>query len=163
MSGFIYRLRVLLEHKEQAKKEAERQLSKEEEQLQAQLKVLESLRSQEQELRYRREHARRELLIAPQDQTLTAQEVQQRSGYVKELGYQVQQARKEVLSQQIVIEESEMSVELAKERLKQARREVEILVKHRSKQEERFLRDEHAKEELALDEVGNVLYTTRRQ
>src|SRR5581483_9591299 len=163
MSGFIYRLRVLLEHKEQAKKEAERQLSKEEEQLQAQLKVLESLRSQEQELHYRHEHARRELLIAPQDQTLTVQEVQQRSGYVKELGYQVQQARKEVLSQQIVIEESEMSVELAKERLKQARREVEILIKHRSKQEERFLRDEQAKEELALDEVGNVLYTTRRQ
>ena len=75
----------------------------------------------------------------------------------------IEQARKDVLSQQMVIEERELSVELAKERVKQARREVEILVKHRSKQEERFSREEQVKEELALDEVGNVLYTTRKQ
>jgi hypothetical protein len=164
-SRFIYRLQLLLEHKEEAKKEAERDLLNEEEQLQSQLKILESLRLQEQDLRTRREQARRDLLAAPQleEEALSAQEVQQRSGYVKELGHQIEQARNDVLSQQIVIEERELSVELAKERVKQARREVEILVKHRSKQEERFLREEQAKEELMLDEVGNVLYTTRRQ
>jgi len=164
MSGFIYRLRLLLEHKEEAKKEAERELASEEEQLQAQLKVLESLRAQEQRLRHEREQARQNLLSAPQgDQPLSASEVQRRSGYVKELGQQIEQARKDVLSQQMAIEERELSVELAKERVKQTRRELEILVKHRSKQEERFSREEQAKEELMLDEVGNVLYTTRRQ
>ena len=163
-SRFIYRLQLLLEHKEEAKKEAERDLLNEEEQLQAQLKILQSLRQQEQDLRTRREQARRDLLAAPQlEDALSAQEVQQRSGYVKELGHQIEQARNDVLSQQIVIEERELSVELAKERVKQARREVEILAKHRSKQEERFFREEQVKEELVLDEVGNVLYTTRRQ
>jgi len=37
------------------------------------------------------------------------------------------------------------------------------LTKHRARQEERFLRDLQVKEELALDEVGNVLFTTRRR
>lgn len=164
MSGFVYRLRLLLEHKEAAKKEAERELANEEEQLREQLKVAESLRIQESELRHKREQARQNLLIAPQgEQPLSAIEVQRRSGYVRELGQQIEQARKDALSQQMVIEERELSVELAKERLKQARREVEILVKHRSKQEERFAREEQAKEELELDEVGNVLHTTRKQ
>src|SRR5262249_11935128 len=115
MSGFVYRLRLLLEHKEAAKKEAERELASEEEQLQAQLKVLESLRIQENELRHKREQARQNLLSAPQgEQPLSALEVQRRSGYVKELGQQIEQARKDVLSQQMVIEERELSVELAK-------------------------------------------------
>jgi hypothetical protein len=164
VSAFKYRLQLLLEHKEEAKKEAERELLKEEEQLQAEQKVLETLRVREEDVRKRREQARRDLLSTSDPaRSLTAEEVQQRSDHVKGLGLQIQQARTDVLAQQIVIEERELGVELAKEQLKQARREVEILVKHRSKQEERFLREEQAKEELALDEVGNVLYTTRRQ
>ena len=163
MSDFKYRLQLLLEHKEEAKKEAERELVRQEEQLRVQLTLLESLRVRERELRDKRERARHDLLVIPrQDQLLFAREVQQRSEYVKELGFQIDQAKNEVLSQQVVVEEREVNVELAKEHLKQARRELEILDKHRSKQEERFLREQLAKEELALDEVGNVLYTTRR-
>ena len=164
MSGFIYRLQRLLEHKEDATKEAERELANEEEQLKAQLETLEYLRLREQELRSNREHARRDMLASthPGD-PLSAEEVLRRSEYVKELGIQIEQSRSELISQQIVIEEHEMSVELARERVKQARREVEILVKHRSKQEQRFLREEQAREELVLDEVGNVLFTTRRR
>jgi flagellar export protein FliJ len=164
MSGFIYRLQRLLEHKEDATKEAERELANEEEQLRAQLKTLESMRLREQELRSNREQVRRDMLTSTHPGgPLSAEEVLRRSEYVKELGIQIEQARSDILSQQIVIEEHEMSVELARERVKQARREVEILVKHRSKQEQRFLREEQAKEELVLDEVGNVLFTTRRR
>src|SRR5215813_10338819 len=164
MSGFIYRLQLLLEHKEGAKKEAERELAREEEQLEHQMKLLESLRVEEKELRNKREKVRRDLLATSHEQqSLSSEDVQQRSRYVKELGHRIEQARNDVLSQQTVIEERELSVELAKERVSQARREVEILVKHRSKQEERFLREKRAKEELELDEIGNVLYTTRRQ
>jgi YscO-like protein len=163
MSEFKYRLQLLLEHKEDAKKEAERELVRQDEQLRVQVTLLDSLKVRERELRDKREQARQDLLVIPtQDQKLLARDVQQRSEYVKELSCQIEQAKGEVLSQQVVVEEREVNVELAKEHLKQARRELEILDKHRSKQEERFLREQLAKEELALDEVGNVLYTTRR-
>jgi hypothetical protein len=54
-------------------------------------------------------------------------------------------------------------VQDAKGRVEEARREAEVLAKHRKKQEERFLREAQAKEDLELDEIGNVLYSTRQR
>ena len=164
MNGFIYRLQLLLNQKEEAKKEAERELRRQEEQLLAQLKVLESLQCKEKELLASRQQHRRDLLAKSDGEApLSAQEVQLRSDYIKDLGFQIEQVRNSILSQRVVIEERESMVKRASENLKEAKREVEVLAKHRSKQEQRFLREQQAKEELALDEIGNVLYTTRRR
>ena len=38
-----------------------------------------------------------------------------------------------------------------------------MLTKHRAKQEERFQRALQVQEELALDEIGNVLHAVRRR
>ncbi len=62
-----------------------------------------------------------------------------------------------------MVETCEAALKEAKEHAAEARREVEVLAKHREKQEQRFRRELEAKEEVALDEIGNVLYATRRR
>jgi flagellar biosynthesis chaperone FliJ len=164
MSKFTYRLQLLLERKESAKKDAERELARAEQELQATIEVLESLQRREKEMIRRRAQLRRELLSKPDSgDTLTAGEVLHRSQNVKALGLHIEEVRSEILLQHETVEQHELRVEHAKAHVADARREVEVLTKHRTKQQERFLRDLLAKEELALDEVGNVLYTARRR
>lgn len=161
--GFVYRLQLLLERKEEAQKEAEREVTQREQELQTQLKMLEELKVREQELIARRQQKRRDLLSNPSPAaSLSARDVQQRAEYVKAMAFEIERAENDVLAQGTVIETCQAKVDEAKRVAQEARREVEVLTKHRSRQEERFRREEQAKEDLALDEVGNVLYSTRR-
>lgn len=164
MTQFVYRLQLLLERKEEAKKESEKQLAEREKELQEQVEILEALQQGEQKLIAQRQQLRRDLLRkSDETESLTAREVQERQDYLKLVGLQIEEARREVLSQRVVVEQYESRVMEARHHVEEARREVEVLTKHRARQEERFLRDLQVKEELALDEVGNVLFTTRRR
>jgi flagellar biosynthesis chaperone FliJ len=98
-----------------------------------------------------------------EQEALTAHEVRERAEFVKVMGVQIEDAKNDVLVQRTVIETCEVKVLQAKSLVEEAKREVEILTKHRAKQEERFMREERVKEELELDEIGNVLFTTRRR
>ena len=161
-SQFVYRLQVLLDRKEEARKDAERELARREQELRSQQEKLESLRLREQKLREHRDQLRRELLSNTRESAVSAREVQTRSEYVKQVGLDIDQARSDVVAQGAVIEQCQGAVREATQRAAEARREVEVLSKHRAKQQERFLRELQAKEDLALDEIGNVLYSTRR-
>lgn len=164
MTQFVYRLQLLLERKEEAKKESEKQLAEREKDLQEQVEILEALQQGEQKLIGQRQQLRRDLLRkSDETESLTARKVQERQEYLKLVGLQIEEARREVLSQRVVVEQYESRVMEARYHVEEARREVEVLTKHRARQEERFLRDLQVKEELALDEVGNVLFTTRRR
>jgi hypothetical protein len=164
MTQFVYRLQLLLERKEEAKKESEKQLAEREKDLQEQVGILEALQQGEQKLIAQRQQLRRDLLRkSDETESLTARKVQERQEYLKLVGLQIEEARREVLSQRVVVEQYESRVMEARHHVEEARREVEVLTKHRARQEERFLRDLQVKEELALDEVGNVLFTTRRR
>lgn len=162
-SQFTYRLQVLLDRKEEAKKEAERELARIEQQREAALAKLQSLQLHERSLREKREQLRRDLFNKPAEGDLTAIEIMRRSEFLQELGTQIEEAKSNVLTQMAMVEECDIRVRQASQKVADARREVEVLTKHRSRQEERFRRELQAKEDLALDEVGNVLYTTRRQ
>ena len=164
MTQFVYRLQLLLERKEEAKKESEKQLAEREKDLQEQVEILEALQQGEQKLIGQRQQLRRDLLRkSDETESLTARKVQERQEYLKLVGLQIEEARREVLSQRVVVEQYESRVMEARHHVEEARREVEVLTKHRARQAERFLRDLQVKEELALDEVGNVLFTTRRR
>ncbi len=164
MTQFNYRLQPLLEQKEELKKEADREVSRREQELQTQLATLESLQHRVQELVEKRQHARQELMTKPGDKgALTAADVLKRSEFIKVLGSEIREAENDVSAQRVVIETCESDVKEAKEHAAEAQREVEVLNKHREKQEQRFRREEEAKEEVALDEIGNVLYSTRRR
>ncbi|HZQ94290.1 MAG TPA: flagellar FliJ family protein [Candidatus Sulfotelmatobacter sp.] len=160
---FVYRLQLLLEQKEEAKKAAEQELARREQELERQQGILAELKRREQELIDRRATARRELLSAPDNHPLAVHVVQARSDHIRALGEDIEAAGKEVARQQDVIRKCQQQVEDGKQKVNESRREVEVLAKHRKKQEERFLREAAAKEELELDEIGNVLYMTRQR
>jgi flagellar biosynthesis chaperone FliJ len=164
MTQFVYRLARLLEQKEEAKKEAEREVTRVEQELEAQRLHLESLRRRELELNKRREEMRLKLLAPPvENGTISGLEVAIRSENLKAVGVQIEEANNDVFSQRLVVEQCEEQLQQAKKLAGEARREVEVLTKHRAKQEQRFLREQQAQEELALDEVGNALYSSRRR
>lgn len=164
MTPFTYRLQPLLEQKEGLKKEADREVIRQEQELQTQLATLESLQCRVQELVEKRQRARQQLMSKPGDKgALTAADVLKRSEFIKILGSEIHEAENDVSAQRVVIETCEADVKEAKEHAAEAQREVEVLNKHREKQEQRFRREEEAKEEVALDEIGNVLYSTRRR
>jgi len=164
MAQFTYRLQRLLEQKEEARKEAERELARQEHELEAQRAALRSLQQHERELVERREQMRRDLLKQPDEGVaLAAGEVTKRSEDVKVVGLQIEDANKDVSSQRVVVEQCEARVQQAIRCVEEARREVEVLTKHRTKQEERFQRALQVQEELELDEIGNVLHAARRR
>ncbi len=164
MTAFMYRLQLLLDQKEEAKKQVETELARVEQEREAQLQTLRELERRHREVTDRREQLRRELLMKPAGAiSLTAKEAQDRSEYVKFLSVQIEEARKAVLAQKGVVEQCEERVRETRQLVEKARREVEVLTKHRSRQEERFARDLRTQEERALDEIGNVLYTSRRR
>lgn len=164
MTRFAYRLARLLEQKEEANKEAERAVTQAEQELEGQRLRLEELKHREVELSRSRDEMRLQLLTPVAEAgSISGREVALRTENLKAMGLQVEEAKNDVFSQRLVIEQGEQRVAEAKHHAEDTRREVEVLTKHRAKQEQRFLREQAAQEELALDEVGNVLFTTRRQ
>jgi flagellar biosynthesis chaperone FliJ len=162
MAAFTYRLQTLLDQKEELKKQAERELVALEEDLKQQTARMEALQKTVQELTEKRNLMRRDLLSKPgQGMALNAQKVQERMEYAKAVGFQIEDAQTDVITQRGVIEQCESDVQQGKNRVQEANREVEVLQKHRAKQEERFRRELQVREELMLDEIGNVLYTNR--
>jgi flagellar biosynthesis chaperone FliJ len=164
MAQFTYRLQLLLEQKQEARNNAERELKTAEQEHETQLQTVRTLERRQQEITERREQLRRELLTKPVGAPpLTAREAQDRAEYVRVLAGQIEEAKQAVLAQRDVVDRCKLRVQEANIRLEAARREVEVLTKHRARQEERFVREARTQEENALDEIGNVLYTTRRR
>jgi flagellar biosynthesis chaperone FliJ len=164
MAAFTYRLQLLLEQKEGIKKEAERDLVQAEKELEEQKRRLRELQQTVKDLVEKRQHMQRELLAKPTEGgALNARTVQERIEYSKAVGLQIEDAQSDVNSQHGRVEQCESEVREKRKRVQEATREVEILQKHRAKQEERFRRELREKEDLELDEIGNVLFMTRRR
>jgi flagellar biosynthesis chaperone FliJ len=164
MSAFTYRLQLLLDQKEELKKVAARELLREELELEKQHEKMRHLQQSLQELIEKRKQMRRELFRKPEGNAiLNAMKVQERTCYIDAVGAQIEDLQSDIVSQRTVIEECGDRAQRAKNHVKEANREVEVLQKHRAKQEERFQRDLNEKEERTLDEIGNVLYVTRRR
>lgn len=162
MAAFTYRLQTLLDQKEELKKQAERELVGLEAELKKQTERMQTLQDTVQALTEKHRQMRRDLFSKPDPSgALNAHKVQERMEYAKAVAFQVEDAQADVITQRGVIEQCESDVQLGKKRVQEATREVEVLQKHRTKQEERFRRELQEKEDLMLDEIGNVLYTNR--
>ena len=164
MSAFIYRLQLLLDQREELKEAAARQLLDEEAELEKQHEKMRQLQRLLQDLMEKRKQMRRELLRKPEGSgVVNAMKVQERTAYIDAVSAQIEDVQSDIVSQRTVIEECGGRVRRAKNRVEESNREVEVLRKHRAKQEEHFHRELDEKEERTLDEIGNVLYTTRRR
>lgn len=163
MATFRYRLQPLLDQKSREKEEAEEALAERQKELRAERLKLEELRRKEEQLAARRDGLRRSLLDGGGEQPVTGDEVRRRVERLRALGQDVETARDAVFSQKIVIEEAEERLENARRQVAECTRQVEILTKHRSKLERRFLAEVERKEALEQDEIGNILFMRNRQ
>jgi flagellar FliJ protein len=162
MAVFKYRLQPLLDQKLRVQEDAEEALAQRKKELREAEAHLEELKRREQELIAKRENLRRGVLDTGEAATLTVDAVKKRVEYVKALGLDIDAARDDVFSQKMVIDECNEKVGAAQKHLLECQREVEILTKYRDKLEQRFRREQEQKEALELDEIGNVMYMTRR-
>src|SRR5579862_3060307 len=120
MAAFTYRLQLLLEQKEEIKKDAERNLLQAEKVLEEQVERLHALQQTVKDLIGRRQQMQRELLAKPADGALNARTVQERIEYSKAVGMQIEDAQSEVNSQHIRVEQCETDVRESRKRVQEA-------------------------------------------
>jgi flagellar protein FliJ len=159
VAEFRFRLQILLDQKLQIKKQAEEELAKRQTELASEQSVLADLRRREETLVQKVRDARWELAHVS---SISGQELISYAANVDLTVQDVESARDAVFAQEVVIDDFREKVEQAQVHLANSSREAEILTKYRDKLEGRFLRQMAQKEELELDEIGNMLYMSRR-
>lgn len=156
-----YRLRVLLELREQAKQEAERFLGE----CLAALKTEEDrLTQMEDELARmvsRRETRMREYAEKQMRGDMSAQAMISANSFIERLKEQEEAQEKAIESQKEVIAQREEEVKEARSKLITANQELKALEKHREKWEAKVKRERTIKEEEALDELAQTIYLNK--
>jgi flagellar export protein FliJ len=160
---FKYRLQALLDQKIEAKRDAQAAVGQALKDVEAAKQTLEELRNKEKALHEKKEHLRRDLFSVTAGQKLNANDLRNRSVHLKGMDYEIQQAGHEVFGQRIVVDECEDALLSARRVLTEAAKGVEILEKHKSKLEERFVREREHAEALEMDESGNAAFLRRQR
>lgn len=155
---FKYRLQPLLDGKIELKEEAERKLAGRQKEVRAEEERLSQLEARARGLGETKESFRR----APRT-GLTGRGAEFRRDYLRGLDQDIEDARNACFSQRLALEEAQERLAEARRELAERTREVEILEKHRERLERRFRREIERKEALEQDEIGNMLYASRRR
>jgi flagellar biosynthesis chaperone FliJ len=159
MAKFHFRLQILFDQKLEIKRNAEEQLAKRQTELASEQTALADLQHQEESLVQELRMARRELAYLS---SATGESLHVHLARIESLNQAIDSTRDSVFAQELVLDEFKEKVEQAKLHLAICSREAEILAKYRDKLERRFLRQLEQKEDLELDEIGNMLYLSRR-
>jgi flagellar biosynthesis chaperone FliJ len=159
MSTFRYRLEVLLEQKQKALEEAQRLLGE-------RLAQVRTEKARLVELQMEAEQAKERAHLARQSRfqtggPVTAQEIQSRSEEARWLEKESGWARDRVIEKRIAIEDAEDAAEQARQNVVEANRQVEVLKTHRSRQEQRFRKEQERLESIAMDDAGNAQFLRR--
>ena len=160
---FKYRLDPLLHQKTQVKQQAEQSLAERSRELTEEERRLAEVQQQEAELLSLKERSRNELLHTGSAKQLTGEEVRQRLNYLRGVDQDVESARGEVFAQKQVVDESQVKLIQARQFLADCAREVEVLEKHRNKQEVRHHNALERKESHELDEAATHLFISKRK
>src|SRR5215469_3543178 len=97
MPRFQYRLALLLDRKEEARKEADAEAARRDRQLEEERARLAALERRERDLTQERERLRRELLAAPSNgEPLTAADALTRAEYIRAMAADIEAARNDV-------------------------------------------------------------------
>jgi flagellar biosynthesis chaperone FliJ len=158
METFRYRLQVLFDRKAELKKEAERAWAAARERLRDVEARLEKAREAQGRLEASRADHRARLLTGEVD----AIDLRRRVDDLALLGRRIEEAKDEVMSARLAIEERKEELEKAAADLTAAAREVEVLAKHRARGERRFRVEQERREAIAQDEIASALHQRRR-
>ena len=161
MAVFRFRLQPILEQREEAREEAAKQLAQKQKELQAAKDTLAELEGKEKGLTQKREDLRKEMATA--DKVLSAEQIRQKLVYIRAVTQDRETARDNVLAQKMEAADCEDRLRDAQKSLIDAQRAVEILRKYRDRLKARFDREAEQKEALEQDEIGNMLFMSRRE
>jgi hypothetical protein len=159
MPAFQFRLQTLLDQRLEAKKRADEALAGRQQELAAEQQTLQGLEEEVERLTKLYQEKRLELAKFPVREgfRLTNQ-----TDFLQGLKLDIQAARSGVLAQQVFVEQAEEAVREAEQVVVACQREVDVLDKYREKAEKRFWAELAYREELELDEIGNVMHLNRR-
>jgi YscO-like protein len=159
MPVFQFRLQALLDQRLEAKKRAGEALAGRLQELAAEQQTLQDLEKEVERLTKLHQEKRLELAKprARQGLRLTNQ-----TDFLQGLKLDIQAARSGVLAQQIFVEQAEEAVCKTQQVVVACQRDVDVLDKYRERVEKRFWAELAYQEELEQDEIGNVMYLSRR-
>ncbi len=159
MPGFRYRLQPLLDKKQAAKEDAQRALGERQKELGAELEALDRACGECERIERELAQARGVVLGAG----ATGGFIQARRDYARGLAADLETAADARAAQEGRVREAEQRVAEARTALAECSREVEVLEKHRERLEQRFRREAERKEALEQEEMGNVMFLSRRR
>ena len=159
METFRYRLQTLLDRKAGLKQDAERALAACRDVLANAERRLAAGRERQQALEQDRAARGGALLVGEAG----GEEVRRRVEDLVVIGRRIEEAKDEVMSLRLHIEECREQVDQAAAALAVAARELEVLNKHRDKAERRFRAAEERKDSAAQDEIASALYKAGRR
>ena len=159
MAQFVFRLEMLLAQKVDADLKAKAAVVEKRRALEAEQNELARLKQDEEQLRVTIAQKRQERLSFGEN---AATELNRRNAYLEGLQQDLSAACDKVFLQGLAVEEAESALREAQAYAKRCAREAETLSKYREKLEQRFLAGEAKKEELEQDELGTVMYLSRR-
>jgi len=159
MARFVYRLQALWEQKQELKKNAETAFGARQKELREAQKRLEELTGIEKQAAKKKQDFRMRLLAGGGE----GRTINNRVDQLRLLERHEADARDDVFSQKLAVEECESRLQAARQEMTERSREVEVLAKHREKCEQEFWNEVNRKEALELDEIGATLYEARRR
>ena len=159
MERFVYRMQMLWEQKEEQKKNAETAFGARQKELRDAQSRLDELVGVEKQVQKKKQDFRGALLIGAGEGRAIVNRVE----HLRFLERQEADARDDVFSQRLAVEECEHRVETARQEMTERSRELEVLSKHREKCEQEFRNEVNRKEALEQDEIGATLYEARRR
>lgn len=157
----VYPLEKVLDVKRKRVEEAERALQRKREEL---AKEEEKLRAAEEAKRKVEEHRDAKLaqLRYEMDHGTTSPKIQQMKVYLKVVAERLLNEEKKVKKQEEQVEIAKKNVRIAEEELRRRRQEVDKLESHRKDWVAEMRRELAILEEKEQDEMGSVMFLTRR-
>lgn len=160
MAQFQYRLQPVLDVRKRAHEEAERVVATHRLALRQASDLLAEIRDSTGRLESDRSAIRAGMLSGDE---VTGLEIRRRVDDISILTRRIEDAKDEMLAQRIAIEECEERLAEAEGKASELSRAVEVLTKHREKQERKFLFAEERREANELDEIASTMYEARRR
>jgi flagellar biosynthesis chaperone FliJ len=160
MPPFTFRLQTLLDQKLEAERAAKAAVVERRGALQEEQNKLRGLEGKEALVQQRVSLARAELLMPAGIQS--SADIQRKNDYLWALQQDLKVAHDDVLIQNFAVEEAESALAKSQAHAAMCSREAGKLSKYRAKLESRYLALAAKKEELEQDELGTVMFLSRR-
>ena len=162
MAPFRYRLQTLLEQKMQTKEEAQHAIAAAQRDLRKEQEELEACLREQQVAAESLQTARAEAL-SPVAGATTGEWLRLKRAHIHRLEQQHERAVAETRAQELSVTEAEERMIAARQVLAVRSREVEVLEKHRARLERRFRSETERKEALDQEEMANVMFLQERR